>query len=361
MSVIRTGALVALALVLAACADDAPTAARFDGAAAAAKASNPSSLNKDVAALRSATARYHRVEVAEAEGYAAGTGGTIEATIQPDDGSPAHVPTDEVLARATVPSDDAFPRVEFEPAVPLVEGALYHVVFTNVDPAPTENFVSVNSLFVEPPITPRQAQYTDSEWAQLLDYGDGWELRPEYTPILQLEYSDGTFEGVGYMESWIEAAKTISGPARARESFDISGGDLTVDQAHIRLGRAEGEDPLIVRLETVDGRTLASGEVPAVRFPLPEDGEEPLSTWVTVTFDQPAVLVDRHRYHLVLETTPATEYVIHGIRKGSAVGFEPPTYFAEGVAEFDPGDGWVAFDPGWRGPLPQADLQFYLE
>lgn len=73
MTPIRTGALVALAIALAACASDAPTASdavTVDAPLAAAKAENPSSFNKDVAAVRAATARYHRVEVAEADGYA---------------------------------------------------------------------------------------------------------------------------------------------------------------------------------------------------------------------------------------------------------------------------------------------------
>ena len=71
---IRTGALVALALVLAACGSDAPTATgvvRVDEPLAEAKLENPSSLNQDVAAVRAATARYHRVEAAEAAGYVA--------------------------------------------------------------------------------------------------------------------------------------------------------------------------------------------------------------------------------------------------------------------------------------------------
>ena len=70
---IRTGALVALALVLAACGSDAPTAtgvARADEPLADAKRENPSSLNEDLASVRAATARYHRVEAAIAAGYA---------------------------------------------------------------------------------------------------------------------------------------------------------------------------------------------------------------------------------------------------------------------------------------------------
>lgn len=299
--------------------------------------------------------------IAGEEGYAAGTGGVIEASIRTDDGTAAHNPTDEVLGTATVPHE-AFPRLEFDPPIQLETGQLYHVVFTNVDPEPTENYVSINSLYVAPPpITPRQAQLTDQAWAQLMDYGDGWRLRPEYTPIMQLEWADGLIDGVGYMESWIGAAKDISGPARARESFVIAGGDLEVERASIRLARRSGDDPLRVRLETVDGVEVAEATIPADTFPLPEDGEDDVRTWATVEFPAPVTLLDRHRYYLVFETEANTTYVVHVIRKGIAVGFEPPTFFPDGVAEFDPGTGWVAFDPGWRGPLAQADLQFYLD
>jgi hypothetical protein len=312
-------------------------------------------------ARRAATLSAIRIYlITETDGYASGSGGTITVSLRPDDGTPEHHPGDAVLASAEV-AHEAFPRVAFATPAALDEGGLYHLVFTNTDPAPTENFISINSLFVDPPITPRQAQYSDVDWAQLIDYGDGWRVRPEYTPILQLEWSDGLVDGVGYMETWIGAAKVISGPAQARESFTVGGGDLPVSRIVVRIARLSGDGALDVRLERDDGDLVGGGAIPASTMPLTDAGTDAQPTWVSLTLPAPVTLLDRARYHLVVATDRATRYQVHVIRKGVAVGFRAPTFFPDGYAEFDPGTGWVAFDPGWRGPLAQADLQFYLD
>ena len=82
-----------------------------------------------------------------------------------------------------------------------------------------------------------------------------------------------------------------------------------------------------------------------------------------MTLDLPttSVLKDFHAYSLVLSAGPETSYRVHGIRKGVDYGFAPPTYFSDGHAQSDDGTGWKAFDPGWRGPLDQADLQFFVK
>lgn len=73
MRLLRPLTLAAAALAATACASDAPTApadaALAAREAAAARADNPSALHKQLAAVRAATARYHRVEAAEADGY----------------------------------------------------------------------------------------------------------------------------------------------------------------------------------------------------------------------------------------------------------------------------------------------------
>jgi len=298
--------------------------------------------------------------ITDREGYSSGTGGSVEVALEPDDGSSAHRPSGTTLASAGVPLEP-FPRVPFTDAPRLAAGTLYHLVFRNVDPEPTVNFVSLNSLFTNPPPTPRQPAFSDTDWAQLMDYGTGWTLRPEYTPILQLDYGDGSTAGVGYMESWVAAAKVISGDRRVRETFTVAGGSLGVATAGVRLGRVAGSGPLSLTLEDAAGSVLGQAFAAASSIPKIAADAESGAGWTRVTFDQPVVLRDGARYSLVLSSDPSTEYRIHGIRKGSSVGFSPRTFFAEGDAEVSAGSGWVAFDPGWRGPLAEADLQFYLE
>jgi hypothetical protein len=254
-----------------------------------------------------------------------------------------------------------FPVVGFASPARLTAGEIYHIVFRNTDPAPAVNYVSVEGLYVfRPPRVARQPRYDDADWAQLTTSRDGWLVRPEYTPILALSYANGAHEGVGYIEVWVDAYKTISGLARAREVFTVSGGDRLVASASIRLMRLSGSSPLTVRLEAADGTQVAVSTIAADKVPVGARGEVGTSTWVTARFAAPALLQAGTTYRLVLSAPEDTAYSVFVIRKGSAYGFPTATYFADGHAQFDPGTGWVAFDPGWTGPLDQGDLQLYL-
>lgn len=298
--------------------------------------------------------------IVDRSGYSGGTGGSVVATIEEDDGTVRHDPSGVPIARAAV-TLTTFPLVSFPAPTTLLAGRLYHVVFRNADPSPTANFVSINSLFVDPPVSPRQPTRSDTDWAQLIDYGRGWSVRPEYTPILELVLGDGTTSGIGYMESWVSAAKAITGTTRVRERFVVTGGDVRATSIFVRLARTAGSGAIIAQLEAENGAVIARAEAPAFSVPLTTRDAESGSGWVRMTLADPVILADSRAFQLVLSTDAQTEYRIHGLRKGVAVGFGPGSYFADGVAEVDSGNGWVALDPGWRGPLPEADLQFYLE
>jgi hypothetical protein len=295
-------------------------------------------------------------------GYSGGTGGSLEVSLQTDRSG---APSGTVLASTAIASAASlatFPVITFAAPATLTAGQRYHLVFRNTDPAPTVNFISIDGLYVAPPVlTPRQPRYDEADWAQLMNEGSGWVLRPEYTPILALAYANGAREGVGYIEVWVNASKAISGLARAREAFTVSGGDRVVASASIRLMRLSGGSPLTVRLAAADGTLVAGGTIPAAAVPIGIPGEDggPL-TWATATFAAPVALHDGAAYRLVLSAPADTAYSVFVIRKGVAYGFPGATYFADGHAQYDAGSGWVAFDPGWRGPLDEGDLQLYL-
>lgn len=297
--------------------------------------------------------------IIDREGYSGGTGGSVAVSIREDDGSASHRPVADAMTTATVPMDP-FPLVSFGEPPALVGGRLYHIVFRNTDPSPTANFVSLNSLYTSEPANPRQPGRSNVDWGQLLDYGDGWVERPEYTPILELRFDDGTVDGVGYMESWVAAPKLINGRSRVRETIVVRGGDLTASTVSVRLARIAGSAPLRVRLETTVRSPVSEGSVAGRAIALGGTSAETGSSWVTFDLSPTAYLLELGTYYVTLETEPGTTYRLHGLRKGESVGFDPRTYFADGYAEVDDGSGWVPFDPGWRGPLREADLQFYL-
>ncbi len=297
-------------------------------------------------------------------GYGAGTGGSVQITVEPDDGSPAHAPSGIPLASTTVdrPVTGAGNRYAFAPAAKLTAGALYHIVFRNVDAHPVSNYVSLDGLFAYQETAPWQPAYANLDWANLVRVGDGaWSAergpgQGTTTPILGLEYADGSMSGMGYMEVWYDAEKPISGSRSARESFTVRDAGRRVASVSIRLRRLLGSSPLHVRVETADGGLLVQGDIAAQAI---TDGEHP--TWATLRFTSPVTLGAGRSYHLVLSAPEDTTYGVFVLRKGVDYGYAPSTWFADGSAQYNPGSGWVAFDPGWRGPLDQGDLQFYFQ
>jgi len=151
-------------------------------------------------------------------GYAAGTAGKLQVTVNSDDGTPAHNPSRTVLASYLLSNPLAatpsiyFPVFVFSAPPLLVQGQLYHIVFTNVDASPTTNYLSVDALYHVIPPTPSQPTISDVDSAELLGGPAGtWTLRQGYTPILELDYQGGASEFNGYMEAWVGSSQMISG------------------------------------------------------------------------------------------------------------------------------------------------------
>jgi hypothetical protein len=295
-------------------------------------------------------------------GYGGGTGGTMRITVQTDDGTANHAPSSTILATTDVvhPVDGAGNVYAFAAPAQLVAGQLYHIVFRNIDPSPTVNFVSVDGLFVYADLPVWQPAFPNTDWANLVKLGGGsWSAdrgagQGTITPIMALNYANGVVGGVGYMEIWYRDPKTISGSGWARERFTVSGPSRQVSSVSVRLKRVSGSSPLIVRLETSSGDLVEQGSIPASS--ITTTGQ---ASWATYRFATSRTLVAGQTYHLVLSSTSDTSYSIFVIRKGVAYGFSQ-VYFADGSAQYNPGTGWVAFDPGWRGPLDEGDLQLYF-
>src|SRR4051812_1714600 len=119
----------------------------------------------------------HVYLIVDHAGYAAGTGGKLQVTFQTDDGTSSHNPSGTVLATyvltnplAGLPSK-AFPTFTFNTPPNLIAGQLYHIVFRNVDSNPSANFVSVDAMYYEDPLTPAQPTISDTDLAELLSSG----------------------------------------------------------------------------------------------------------------------------------------------------------------------------------------------
>jgi hypothetical protein len=295
-------------------------------------------------------------------GYGAGTGGTVRITVQTDDGTASHAPSGTILATTDVvhPVDGAGNLYAFATPPTLTAGQLYHIVFRNIDADPVANFVSVDGTFVYETLVTWQPALPNTDWANEVRVGAGnWsDDRGEHgtiTPIMALTYANGVIGGMGYMEVWYDAAKTISGNRLARESFTVGGSSRKVATVAVRLRRISGASPLAVRLETSNGTLVEQGSIAAAAIPIAK-----WPGWATYTFTSSQTLVAGQGYRLVLSTAADTSYSIFVIRKGVDYGYRP-TYFTDGSAQYSSGSGWVPFDPGGRRPLDEGDLQLYFK
>jgi hypothetical protein len=298
-------------------------------------------------------------------GYSAGTGGQIEVDLVADDSTPAHNPSTVVLASyvitnamAQVPSR-YFPVLTFATPPALVAGQLYHIVFTNIDPSPAVNYLSVDALYQKNPPAPVQPTVSDVDLAVLLRFQNGaWAPRAGYTPIFQLTYSDGSSDGVGYMEAWVGAPQNISGTSAVRETITVSGAQRTVTSVAVRIAHVSGSDPLIVRLENGDGTVVEQGTISADSVPLTSPASY---NWATYTFASAHALVPGQTYNIDFEGWSSSTYQVFPIRKGYNYGFQNTTYFPDGFAQFTAaGSDWVGWTQWGVANRSDGDLQFYF-
>jgi hypothetical protein len=300
-------------------------------------------------------------------GYAGGNAGTTLITINTDDGTAAHNPGKTVLASYTMSGVLSLPAparyfytVKFSAPPTLTAGQIYHMVFKNVDSAPASNFLSVDALYELDVTDPVQDGLSATNAAVLLGNGSGsWAPRPGYTPIYQLQFTNGVTEGIGYIEGWIGAPRLISGTNAVRETFTVSGSDVRVNSLRVRVARELGNDPLVVRLENANGTLIEQGSIPAASVP-PSLAIAPAYYWVNLPLSTTYTLVPGNTYHLDLEASSTSVYATFPIRKGAYYGFQPSTFFNDGHAEFEQGGSWYGWTQWGTANRTDGDLQFYF-
>jgi hypothetical protein len=328
----------------------------------------------------------------ECDGYGCGTGGTLEVCIYPDDNSPSHLPTDPLtqqssglqasplacVSPANLRSGSVLRTETFPIPAQLTKGTLYHLHWHNSDPTAAQNFISVDDGCVWRPTTPRQPTVPDTDLATLSIYNNGVTVVANTmagdTPIFQLNYSDGTTQGQGYIGSWIGEPVDISGAAQVRESFTVGTSNRTVTGISVRVNRVSGASPLLITLATSDANVIEQGQIPASAFPqgnaLTSDTAASQNTtpaWGTYVFTSAHVLAAERSYELILSAAADTKYQDYGIEKGADYNFTSETFFSEGHGEFSIDDGgtWLGFtepDSTSTGSTnhTNVDIQFYF-
>ncbi len=292
-------------------------------------------------------------------GYHGGTGGTLQFDVRTDDGTSFHRPSNTILATAihTNPLDKGgFPLITFPNPPTLIQGQLYHLTVTNIDPNPSVNFVSMDHTYQDLTPSPMQPKFNDLDWAELISHSNGpYDLRTDNTPILALYYGDGFTQGNGYMEVWVGAPMQISGIKSVREKIIVTGGNKNISELNFRLKRISGTDPLTYKIIKSDGSILELGNIASSAI------STTAHSWVKSVFPSQKQLVSGQTYYLTFTSPSSSIYEAFPIRQGLAYNFPTSTYFSDGIAEYtSDGTSWKGWMQWGVDNRREQNLQFYF-
>ena len=307
--------------------------------------------------------RFYLITDGPHAGYNAGTGGALLIQLETDDGTDSHNPSGQVMASYTIthPSQ-AFPDINFSPAPTIQQGNLYHLVFSNTDPNPAANYVSVDDIFTTSGPNPAQPTMSNTNFAALeKSSNSSWYQVMQFTPIVGFDYTDGASQGCGYIEMWSETPEPISGAAAVREQFTVSGPNMAVTKIAMRVARMSGSGDLTVKLEQADGTVIEQGTIPASSMTISSTASKPNYTWVTYNFSEVRTLFSGQAYNLVFQSADGSMYQAFPIRKGNSENFTNSTYFPDGYAQFtQDGSTWTGWNQWGVTNRQDGDLQFYF-
>jgi hypothetical protein len=253
-------------------------------------------------------------------GYSGGDGGQYRVSIQTDDGTRRHHPSGRRLASLTWRPgnrlNNGYVRRFVFPRPPrLQKGRIYHLVFKNLDPQPSRNYVSINELFTFERLHPRQPRFADGIYAVIngssaYGSGDSWSVDPRHTANMDIVYANGRHDGLAYLNAKRDEWGPISGERMVRERFTVRGRDRRVSRACVRVGRQRGDSPLLIHLEDSSGRAIVSRRVESARrIPFHRAGaNDDNGDWVCTRLGRTRTLQRGRVYALRLSTSSDTQY-----------------------------------------------------
>lgn len=302
-------------------------------------------------------------------GYGEGNGGNIRLTLETN--ASGNIPSGNALATYTISNPPrGFGTYTFPSPPTLSAGTIYHLVFTNTASSPTSNYSSIDNTYNDKSDDPFQPKYNNTDWAELVKIGtNAWSDRRSSgvnTPVMQLNFANGSKQGMGYMETWgrNNNHNRVNGTIRLREVFTVSEGSRTATGVAVRVARTNGSSPLMIRLENSNGSIIEEVSVPATNVPtkpLGGSGHGFGQTWHKVNFSSPRTLTNGNTYNLVLYTSSGTEYWTTVLASGTPYGFTAPTHFTDGRSQIAlNGSTWQNTINEWGVVTDRGDLQFYF-
>lgn len=309
-------------------------------------------------------------------GYAKGDGGMFKWTILPDNenglpdlnANPYSSYSDTSSIGCS--SQNAGYFINLNGIKPITAGKFYHIVAENIHPDPLNNYFSMNSVFVSGGTpNPYSPAYPDNENSHYYKSGSNWIYRAGHLPIYDLTFTDGSHQGIGYIE--ISHVSSGGGPSIVgqiggsniiRERFTYSGPDKSISSANIRVGKVSGSGTITISLKdgtnTLRQTAISGGQIPTITANNLGIG----SKWFGNSFT-PLTLKNGQSYIFEISAPSGSDYRMWPIRKGKSYGYDSSTYF-NGLLEYSTNGGasWAPLGGHSGGQRPyEYDLQFYLK
>lgn len=319
-------------------------------------------------APRSGTITQLRQYWIDGSGYSLGTGGKILIQIYPDDGSANHYPNFKGALYAEGSHTPGLVNGAFNTSVsrwntpvpmtsykPLEAGQLYHVVYTNIDPRPDLNYISLDLVVSAVENGPPTRWLSGIDWGGL--YGqysastntwtwDDRTLKPRtlyYAPILQVVLSDNSVFGYSVMETGniqgryyeITSAMPIRETFKPSQSMSFSGLSFATS----------AEVAGTLRWEILQGTTvLASGDVTEPVANFRTVGGVAIHKWYDIVLPTTVSFTAGGTYYVRFTPQGSSKWVWGVSRNGSDYGFIWPASFTESQAQHFYNGNWVNSD-----------------
>jgi len=306
-------------------------------------------------------------------GYSAGTGGTVNVSLQSDDGTSNHFPSGTQLDSSSAapgnPASPVFRTFLFSGTVGLVKGTYYHLVLTNTDGSPTTNYVSLDDLannnntaapfYSSIPLLLNCSTNACFNTLAILwqNTAPPWALKTNHIPIFAVNYADGSSQGQGYDDAAAGSGLfTIQGTNQAGQLLNPTS-DVTVGGVNVWVQKVGSPGALSISLQTAAGTVIETATIAAASIATS-------FAYASANFTSNHLLTGGSSYRVVLSSAAdvSNNYQVFPMDSGACCGFNVPSLLSTGNYQTNTGSGWVNFNSStqWAMPLFLNVADFYI-
>ncbi len=260
-------------------------------------------------------------------GYSVGTGGTIQLSIQTDNGGyPSGVKLGTTAAYANAASIGHFPKLPFTTQPQLTYGTTYHIVFEQL--TPNVGKVSVNDLhdWTPPPDGLVIFPLLKSKLASIRFENNAWRVMPGYIPIYELVYTDGIAKGQPWMDGGRGCFQNIGGGNVARQSFTMYDRAATVTGVYFAFFRTGTVGPVTISLTSSGGTALSTATIDGNQASISTEGDNSPVHWLYTPIG-PTTFAKGGKYYVkfqaaagsTLNAMPSTDGYFYGFANKAGV------------------------------------------